>query len=126
VRRLYGCRGAGFIAVWRGAYHNPGTGGTMSLSQHGVVRVASASPILQLGDPAANAAAIVDLMQAAAAEGASLLALPEMALSGYTLHDLFQQRALLHGVLEALAVLLEASSRLASLVTVVGLPLVVD
>lgn len=90
---------------------------------HGFVRVAGAVPVVALADPAANAAATIELMRAADRDGAGLVVFPELGLSGYSLDDLLQQDALLDAVLDALAEVVAASRGMAS-VTVVGAPLV--
>ena len=60
---------------------------------HDFVRVAVAVPRLRVADPAFNAAESIALLERAAAEGAVLVAFPELGLSAYTCDDLFHQRA---------------------------------
>ncbi|MGZ5206788.1 MAG: NAD(+) synthase, partial [Caldimonas sp.] len=60
-----------------------------------------------------------------AAEGASLVAFPELGLAAYTSDDLFHQRALLDACEAALATVAEATARI-PITAVVGLPLRVD
>jgi NAD+ synthase (glutamine-hydrolysing) len=93
-----------------------------NLYSHDFVRVAVATPRVRVGDPAANAAETVRLMQAAGGRGAILAVFPELGLSAYTCEDLFHQRVLLDGCREALGVVLEAS-RDCPAAAVVGLPL---
>ena len=62
------------------------------------VRVATASPEIRVADVTYNAAGVVAAVRRAAEAGVQLLALPEMALTGYTAHDLFYQDALNEGV----------------------------
>ena len=62
------------------------------------VRVATASPEIRVADVEYNAAGVVAAVRRAAESGVQLLALPEMALTGYTAHDLFYQDALNEGV----------------------------
>ena len=92
---------------------------------HGFARVAVAVPSNRVADPQFNAAETVRLYREAAAEGAMLVAFPELGLSAYTCDDLFHQRALLEACLAALATVVEASSDTAA-IAVVGLPLVVE
>lgn len=95
------------------------------LHQNGFVTVAAASPALRLADPAANGLLCVQALEKAAQEGAELVVLPELCLTGYTCGDLFGQRTLLLGALRALGVVTEATQRL-GLSALVGLPLEVD
>lgn len=96
----------------------------VTVYRHGFVRVAGAVPVVRLADPAANAAATIDLMRQADAQGAALVVFPELGLCGYSVDDLMQQDALLDACLAALAQVVAASAELGA-VTVVGLPLVV-
>ena len=93
--------------------------------RHDFVRVAVAVPRIRVADPAFNAAETVKMMELAAAEGASLVAFPELGLAAYTSDDLFHQRALLDACEAALASVAEATARIA-VTAVVGLPLRVD
>ncbi len=88
-----------------------------------MLRVAAATPALQLGDPRANGRAIAALAAAAAAQGASLLVTPELSLTGTTLGDLYRQPAHEQATRAALAELAEASADWPDLCLVVGLPL---
>ena len=69
-----------------------------------------------------NAEQTIALMRQAADRRACLVLFPELGLSAYSCDDLFQQRALLDGVQEALQTVVTASAEL-PLVAVVGLPL---
>jgi NAD+ synthase (glutamine-hydrolysing) len=93
--------------------------------RHDFVRVAVAVPRLRVADPAFNAAESIVLLERAAAEGAVLVAFPELGLSAYTCDDLFHQRALLDASEAALASVAEATRRIPA-VAVVGLPLRVE
>ncbi|HET6386835.1 MAG TPA: NAD(+) synthase [Armatimonadota bacterium] len=98
------------------------------LGQYGFVRIAAGSPRLFLADPRRNAEVILDLMRQAGESHCAALALPEMCLTGYTCSDLFLQRTLLEGALDALDLLLQAQKTggaPASLITLVGMPLAV-
>ena len=92
---------------------------------HGFVRVAVAVPRVRVADPAFNAAESVALLEQAAAQGAVVVAFPELGLSAYTCDDLFHQRALLEGCEEALASV-AAATRRRGVVAIVGMPLRVD
>jgi NAD+ synthase (glutamine-hydrolysing) len=101
---------------------SPSGGEFFSLYSHDFVRVAVATPRVRVGDPAANAAETVRLMELAAGRGAILTAFPELGLSAYSCDDLFHQRALLDASGDALGVVLKAS-RTCPTVAIVGLPL---
>jgi NAD+ synthase (glutamine-hydrolysing) len=92
---------------------------------HGFARVAVAIPAMQVADPAANAAHTTAVIHQAASRQAAIVLFPELGLAGYTSDDLFHQRALLDGCLDALAQILAATKSL-PIVSVVGMPLVVD
>ncbi|RZL08450.1 MAG: hypothetical protein EOP40_13080, partial [Rubrivivax sp.] len=96
-----------------------------NLYSHDFARVAVAVPQCRVADPLYNAAQTVDLLNQAAEQGAVLAAFPELGLSAYTCDDLFHQRALLDGCLDALALVVEASCKLRT-IAVVGMPLKVD
>jgi NAD+ synthase (glutamine-hydrolysing) len=93
-----------------------------NLYSHDFVRVAVATPRVHVGDPAANAVETTRLMQRASGRGAVLVVFPELGLSAFSCEDLFHQRALLDGCLEALGAVLEAS-RDCPAAAAVGLPL---
>jgi NAD+ synthase (glutamine-hydrolysing) len=92
---------------------------------HDFVRVAVAIPAVKVGDPEFNAEQTVALMRRAAERRAALVLFPELGLSAYSCEDLFHQRALLDGCIDALRTVLDASRAL-SMVAVVGMPLRVD
>lgn len=92
---------------------------------HGFARVAVAVPRIRVADPVFNAEQTVALYQEASAQGAVVVAFPELGLSAYTCDDLFHQSALLDACLDALATVVAASRQLSAL-AIVGLPLRVD
>jgi NAD+ synthase (glutamine-hydrolysing) len=93
---------------------------------HGFVRVASAVGRTRVADCVHNAERIADLMARAGRESVSVLAFPELAVTGYTDADLFQQAPLLTGALDALERLIDASTRVFDGICCVGLPVSVD
>ncbi|MEO6745116.1 MAG: NAD(+) synthase, partial [Caldimonas sp.] len=93
--------------------------------RHGFARVSVAVPRMRVADPVFNAAESVALLSQAAAQGAVLVAFPELGLSAYTCDDLFHQRALLDGCEAALGSVAEATAMI-PVVAIVGLPLRVD
>ncbi len=96
-----------------------------NLYSHDFARLAVGVPMCRVADPAFNAAQTIDLLKQAAAEGAAVVAFPELGLSAYTCDDLFHQRALLDGCEAALATVLAASAAVPT-VAIVGLPLRVE
>jgi NAD+ synthase (glutamine-hydrolysing) len=96
-----------------------------SIYRHGFVRVAVATPRVEVASPAYNVEQTVSLARDAAAKRAVLAVFPELGLSAYSNEDLFQQDALLDASLVALSALTEASRSL-PLVLAVGLPLRAD
>ena len=61
----------------------------------GMARVATATPKVFPGDPAANAAATAEMAKAAHETGAALLVCPELGLTGYAIDDQLQQDVVL-------------------------------
>ena len=90
----------------------------------GFVKVAVATPAIRLADPVYNAGQIADLMKQAASGNVRIAVFPELCLTGYTCGDLFLQKTLLSGALDALCSLREASRGL-DLLALVGLPIAV-
>lgn len=95
------------------SFHSPKT--------HGFVRVAAATPVSHVGDPKANAAEHVALIQQAGEQGVDLIVFPELSLSAYAIDDLHLQAALLEEVERQIAVVAQATAD-ADLVAVVGAP----
>jgi len=96
-----------------------------NLYRHGFARVAVATPIVRIGDPAHNLEGTLELMQQAAKQKAALAVFPELGLTAYTLDDLFHQQAMIEAAERALAELLRRSAKL-PLAALVGLPVAVN
>ncbi len=96
------------------------------MTHHGFVRVGAAVPALRVADTAFNAERVVALMARAEAERVAVLVFPELCLTGYTCADLFHQKVLQQGGLEALARVVAASGNAFSGLVVVGLPVAID
>jgi len=94
----------------------------MKTAPYGFLRVAAACPPLRLADPERNADATLTTVERAAREGAQVLVLPELGLTGYTCGDLFfSLETLVGGAERALErVLRETAGR--PLVVALGLP----
>ena len=90
----------------------------------GFLKAAALSPALRVADCAYNTRQILTELRAAAARGVKLAVFPEFCLTGYTCGDLFLQRTLQTGALDALSTLLDETKAL-DVVTLVGLPLLV-
>ncbi len=89
--------------------------------KHQFLKAAAVSPELKVADPAYNAKKIVEVIERQAEKGTELLVFPELCLSGYTCGDLFLQRTLLEGCLDALETVAKATAGKCMLVFV-GLP----
>lgn len=85
----------------------------------GLIRVAAATPVLTVANPAANAIEIKKLIRQAQLEHCSIIVFPELALTGSTCGDLFCQEPLWRGQNNALADILE-TSREHNMVIVLG------
>jgi NAD+ synthase (glutamine-hydrolysing) len=93
-----------------------------SLYAHDFIRVGAAAPRVTVGDPAANAEAILSLAEEADDAKAALVVFPELCLSAYAIDDLLHQEALLNAVEHQLTTLAEASKALFP-VLLIGAPL---
>ena len=96
-----------------------------NLYAHDFARIAVGVPLCRVADPVFNGEQTAQLLREAAADGAAVVAFPELGLAAYTSDDLFHQRPLLDACETALAELLKVSREL-STVAVVGLPLRVE
>jgi NAD+ synthase (glutamine-hydrolysing) len=97
----------------------------LDVRTHGYARVAVCLPTVRVGEPAFNAAAHLEQLEAAHRAGAHYALCPELGLSAYTCGDLFFQESLLEGVRAAIAQVAQASADW-NLVVTVGAPLAVD
>jgi NAD+ synthase (glutamine-hydrolysing) len=90
----------------------------------GFLRVAAASPLVRVGDPAFHLAQHQEVLREAERAGVQVVVFPELSLTGYTCGDLFGQATLQRAALRALLGLLDHFPF--SGIALVGLPLVVD
>ncbi len=88
----------------------------------GFIRVAAATPEIQVADCIYNREQIEGMMKEAYEHQASLIVFPELCMTGYTCGDLFLQDLLLSQTVEELKKLLEASKTV-DILTAVGMPL---
>jgi NAD+ synthase (glutamine-hydrolysing) len=93
-----------------------------SLYQHGFARVAACTGPTAIADPPANAQAILRQGRACSEEGVAVAVFPELNLSGYSIEDLLLQDAVLDGVQDGLATVVDGSAELLTML-VVGAPL---
>ncbi|WP_303717541.1 NAD(+) synthase [Brevundimonas naejangsanensis] len=91
-------------------------------SSHGFVRVAAATPVVHIADPAANAEEHERLIRQAGEQGADLLVFPELSLSAYAIDDLHMQAALLEEVERQIARLAQVADE-AGVIAVIGAPI---
>lgn len=91
----------------------------------GYIKVAAATPTIQVADCDYNREQVLKEIQTAAAQGVKLLVLPELCLTGYTCGDLFLQDTLLEGAKEALSWLVEQTEKI-SMYIMLGLPFSVN
>jgi NAD+ synthase (glutamine-hydrolysing) len=97
----------------------------LDVRSHGFARVAVCVPPVRVAEPAFNAAAHLEQLDAVQRAGAHYALCPELGVSAYTCGDLFFQQSLLDGVRAALAQIAQASADW-NLAFTVGAPLVVD
>jgi NAD+ synthase (glutamine-hydrolysing) len=86
------------------------------------VRLAVGVPRIRVANPRANVDEMLELVAKAAEQDADLVLFPELAVTGYTCHDLFGQSALLDAATVELQRLASESAKLFRGVVVVGLP----
>ncbi|MGE7198612.1 NAD(+) synthase [Brevundimonas naejangsanensis] len=91
-------------------------------SSHGFVRVAAATPVVHIADPAANAEEHERLIRQAGAQSVDLLIFPELSLSAYAIDDLHMQAALLEEVERQIARLAGVADE-AGVIAVIGAPI---
>ena len=89
--------------------------------KHGFIKVCAASPCVSLANPMENAVAAKEAMLRAEKDGAKLLVLPELFLSGYTCGDLFFQPKLHSECITALEWLLCETAK-CEVMAVIGMP----
>lgn len=88
----------------------------------GFVKVAAVTPKIRVADTKYNTKVICERIKEAAEQGAKVIVLPELCITGYTCGDLFLQEHLLEGAKEALRRIVDFTKAIDALVFV-GLPL---
>lgn len=102
--------------------HSPSESDFRSIYRQGFARIAACTIRSSVADPAANAAAILEVARRCHEKAVAVAIFPELALSGYAIEDLLHQDVLLDAVLRGIGTLVEASRELMP-VLVVGAPL---
>lgn len=87
----------------------------------GFLRIACATPTVQVADCTVNAHGIIQMAIEASQNNAGLIVFPELCLTGYTCNDLFLQDTLIQAAEQALSIILDATQNLDSVI-LVGLP----
>ena len=91
-------------------FHDPRT--------HGFARVAAATPLATVGDPATNAAETLTLAREGHERGVDVIVYPELNVSSYAIDDLHMQDALMGATREAIETIREGSTGLRPLLLV--------
>lgn len=93
--------------------------------KYGFIKVATATFDIKVADCMANAKEIVSNIKEASKNATSLIAFPELCISGYTCSDLFLQSFLLEDSKEALRYILNSTKDL-DITCIVGMPFEVE
>jgi NAD+ synthase (glutamine-hydrolysing) len=93
--------------------------------QKSYIRIATACPLVSIANPAKNIESITNIYNKAIKQGVSVVTFPELAITGYTIGDLVQQKQLLLDAKEAL-LQLAAETKEHPTAIVVGLPFIVN
>ncbi len=91
------------------------------MKDFGFIRVAAASPVVSLANPADNSVEIMRLVERACTQQVSLLAFPELSVTGYTCADLFSSSSLIRAAEEQVGKIAEFSKG-KDITIVVGAP----
>ena len=91
----------------------------------GFVKVAAATPKIKVADTQYNAEAIINEVKEACSNGAKIVVLPELCITGYSCSDLFLQDKLLASAREQLGVIADRTAECDALLFI-GMPLEKD
>lgn len=86
----------------------------------GFIKVAAATPLVNIGNCKRNAEGIAELMKQAVDRGVSVVVFPELSLTGYTCGDLIRQSRILEASEQALA---DIAALKLPIVSIVGMPI---
>lgn len=95
------------------------------ISNYGFVRVATATPQVEVANCKYNVEQMVESAHRLVKEGASIIVFPEMCITGYTCGDLFLQELLRRSAIDALRYFCQSTEHLPA-IFIVGLPLEVS
>ena len=93
--------------------------------RYGFVNVAAAVPMVKVADVAYNVEQIKSLITQADSQNVEVIVFPELCITGYTCQDLFKEQLLLDQAEQGIVQLLDFSRKL-GIVSVVGLPLIIN
>ena len=91
------------------------------LMRDGFVKVAAVTPDVRVADPVYNREQIVKGLEEAAERGAKVIVFPELAITGYTCGDLFDQKLLLDRAYDELMEVVAATKEM-DVIAFVGTP----
>ncbi len=91
----------------------------------GFIKVAAASAITHVANCQRNAEQIIDMMRHATDDGVSIIALPELSITGYTAADLLQQPFMLREAEQALDNITSMTATM-PITAVVGMPVMLN
>jgi NAD+ synthase (glutamine-hydrolysing) len=89
------------------------------------LRIATSSPKLTLSNPTENANELISLINTAFNENVSIIVFPELAITGYTCGDLFNQSILINQCLDSLKDILNQTKSL-DIISIIGIPLIIN
>ena len=92
------------------------------MKEYGFIRVGAIVNQLSLANPFKNAEEIIKEIKKAEQLGVSIVATPELSLTGYTCGDLFLQDQLLDDSEKALQKVLDETKKL-DIISIVGMPI---
>ena len=93
--------------------------------KNGFIKFAAITPQISVGDTKFNTENIINSINAAEKEGASVVVFPELSITGSTCGDMFESDTLLNAALTSLKEIAAATSLL-NIVAIVGLPIRFD
>lgn len=91
----------------------------------GFLKIAAAVPSAKVGDCTYNVDRIAGMIHSASEQGVSIIAFPELSVTGYTCADLFGQPFLLEQAEQALGRLVEQTASY-PIISLVGMPIAVE
>lgn len=94
-------------------------------TKYGFFRVSAAVPKIKVGDIDYNVDQIIKFAKEASTQGSLFTVFPELAITGYTLGDLFHQHLIIEGAIDGLNKITRESKKINSILAV-GLPIVFE